>query len=440
MEKFWNLLFVICDLIKAECMIEQSTTLKNLEEFVRSAEFMNTENRFKNIKKVLMVAPEPIFEPRGTPFSVVGRLKALSDRGIAVDLLTYPMGEEVRLPNLRLLRIPAVPGIRKIKIGPSVQKIPLDLLLMIATVRQLICESYDLLHTHEEAGFWGTFFSRCFGIPHIYDMHSSLPQQLSNFQFTQSVLLKKLFVSLESWILRHASAVITICPDLERHVARLFPGRGSVMIENVVDYTTVFGTEDHSTEIRKRFQLKEKRVILYTGTLEPYQGLDLLIQSSAAVLRKVNSALFVVVGGHPDQVQAYQMKAHDLGVEESFVFTGQVRPEEIDSYIRCADCLVTPRIQGTNTPLKIYAYLRSGIPIIATRILTHTQVLNEKVAELTSPDPENFSQGILNVLTNRKHRKSLIQHATELAAQKYNYETYQRKLEKVMTLALERGV
>jgi glycosyltransferase involved in cell wall biosynthesis len=401
---------------------------------------MKIKRNFKDIKKVLMVAPEPIFEPRGTPFSVVGRLKALSDMGIAVDLLTYPVGKDVRLPNLRLLRIPAVPGIRKIKIGPSFQKIPLDLLLMIATVRQLICESYDLLHTHEEAGFWGTFFSRCFGIPHIYDMHSSLPQQLSNFQFTQSVLLKKLFVSLESWILRHASAVITICPDLERHVARLFPGRGSVMIENVVDYGTVFGAKDLSAEIRERYRLSGKQVILYTGTLEPYQGLDLLIQSAAAVVSKVNSVRFMVVGGHPDQVQAYQMKAHRLGVDHSFIFTGQVSPEEIDSYIRCADCLVTPRIQGTNTPLKIYAYLRAGVPIIATRILTHTQVLNEQVAELTSPDPENFSQGILNVLTNKKHRMSLVQHAAALAAQKYNYETYQKKLKKVMTLALERGV
>ena len=386
-----------------------------------------------------MVAPEPIFEPRGTPFSVVGRLKALSDMGISVDLVTYPMGEDVRLPGLRLLRIPAVPGIRRIRIGPSVQKIPLDMLLMIATFRQLIRESYDLLHTHEEAGFWGTLFSRCFKIPHIYDMHSSLPQQLNNFQFSRSAIIKRLFEGLEFWILRYASAVITICPDLEEHVARLFPDRGSVMIENVVDYGTVFGAEDCSAELRRRYRLKGKRVILYTGTLEPYQGLDLLIQSAGTVLQNVNSALFMVVGGHPDQVQAYRMKTVQSGVEASFVFTGQVRPEEIDSYIRCADCLVTPRIQGTNTPLKIYAYLRSGVPIVATRILTHTQVLNERTAELTPPDAESFSHGILKVLTDKKHRQSLVRHARELSDTNYNYEIYRNKLGKVMTVALERG-
>ena len=44
--------------------------------------------------------------------------------------------------------------------------------------------------------------------------------------------------------------------------------------------------------------------------------------------------------------------------------------------------LVSPRIRGTNTPLKIYSYLRSGKPIVATDLLTHTQVLSPEVARL----------------------------------------------------------
>ena len=185
--------------------------------------------------KVLMIAPEPIFEPRGTPLSVVGRLRALSDMGHRVDLVTYPMGEGVVLPGVKILRIPRIPGIRKVKVGPSMGKIPLDVCLVIKSVVQLLGESYDLVHTHEEAGFWGVVLSRIFRVPHIYDMHSSLPQQLKNFQFSDSRILLEIFRKLERWVLRYSSGVITICPDLYDLVERLFPGKGPVLIENVVD-------------------------------------------------------------------------------------------------------------------------------------------------------------------------------------------------------------
>ena len=63
-----------------------------------------------------------------------------------------------------------------------------------------------------------------------------------------------------------------------------------------------------------------------------------------------------------------------------------------------ADVLVSPRSRGTNTPLKIYQYLRSGRPIVATRLLTHTQVLSDDSAFLTPRPPEGFAAGILAAL------------------------------------------
>ena len=168
--------------------------------------------------KILMIAPEPVFEPRGTPLSVVGRLKALSDMGHHVDLVTYPIGQNVSFPGVRFFRAPAVPGINRIKIGPSIAKIPLDLSLLMASIRQLFRERYDLIHTHEEAGFWGAILARFWNLPHVYDMHSSLPQQMTNFKFTQSGAIIRFFESLERWVIRHADAVITISPDLDNHV------------------------------------------------------------------------------------------------------------------------------------------------------------------------------------------------------------------------------
>ena len=69
------------------------------------------------------------------------------------------------------------------------------------------------------------------------------------------------------------------------------------------------------------------------------------------------------------------------------IFTGERPASEIPDLLAAADVLVSPRSRGTNTPLKIYQYLRSGRVIVATRLLTHTQVLDDGVAILTDATP-----------------------------------------------------
>jgi glycosyltransferase involved in cell wall biosynthesis len=386
-----------------------------------------------------MIAPEPVFEPRGTPLSIVGRLKAFSDMGHSVDLLTYPIGQDVRLPNVRIHRIPKVPGIRRIRIGPSVQKLPLDFLLMVKSAVWASTRRFDLIHTHEEAGLWGAALGRCLGIPHLYDMHSSLPQQLGNFQFTRSSALVRLFESVEEWILRHSSAVITICPDLQAHVEKRMPLKRRELIENVVDYGMIFGERDRSRDIRKSLGLSGKKVVLYTGTFEPYQGLGLLIDCGRAVIDAVPSSRFLLVGGHPDQIEVYRKEVREKGLEPFFLFTGQVPPQDVNSYIRCADALVSPRTRGTNTPLKLYAYLRSGVPIVATRLWTHTQVLDDGVSILTEPDAESFGRGIVRALTDRRRSRSIHKGALRMAAERYGYRTYQDRLAAVLSAAVGKG-
>jgi glycosyltransferase involved in cell wall biosynthesis len=386
---------------------------------------------------ILMIAPEPIFEPRGTPMSVVGRLKALSEMGHQVDLVTYPIGQDVNLPGLRIIRTMGVPCVKKVKIGPSLSKLPLDFYLIVQTFLCLLRKPYDLIHTHEEAGFWGTVLARVFRIPHLYDMHSSLPQQLTNFQFSRSKLLIGIFKKLEKWILKYSDSVITICPDLFHHVAETFPEKGSTLVENVVDYGMIFGELDQSESIRKTCPLAKKHVVLYTGTFEHYQGLDLLIHSAEFALKENPRLLFLMVGGHPPQVSFYLKMVQDKGLDHAFHFTGQVQPQEVNSYIRCAHTLVSPRTKGTNTPLKIYAYLRSGLPIVATRLLTHTQVLNDEVAILTDPEPESFAQGIIMAGSHQKLVKKMVQKSRQLAEDMYSYSVYQKKFTSALNRALK---
>ena len=82
------------------------------------------------------------------------------------------------------------------------------------------------------------------------------------------------------------------------------------------------------------------------------------------------------------------------------MFAGERPAGDIPAYLLAADVLVSPRSRGTNTPLKIYQYLRSGRPIVATRLLTHTQVLSDETAILTGASAGEFAAGILSAIKN----------------------------------------
>ncbi|MFQ5822468.1 MAG: glycosyltransferase family 4 protein [bacterium] len=381
--------------------------------------------------KTLMIAPQPFFQPRGTPFSVLHRLKALTQLGYKIDLLTYHLGADVEIDGVSIYRIPRIPFIKKIAIGPSKNKVILDVYLILKAITMLRNGNYDLIHSHEEAGIFATYLAKIFGTLHLYDMHSSLPQQLSNFKFTRSKLLISWFEKLENYTIKNAAAVITICPEMFNYVKRMFPNQYNTLIENVADNSLVFQTQPNSIHIKEKEKTNGELIVLYTGTFEPYQGIDLLIESSTRVIQQVDNVKYVLVGGIPTQVETYKNKVKALNLDKYFVFTGSISPEEVPQYIEDSDILVSPRTDGNNTPLKIYSYLRSGKPIVATKHITHTQVLNSEVSILTDCTPEAFGEGVISVLKNADLRKKLGNKAKKLAEEKYSYQSFLNKTKEV---------
>lgn len=125
--------------------------------------------------------------------------------------------------------------------------------------------------------------------------------------------------------------------------------------------------------------------------------------------------------------------AREQGVAEYFTFPGTVPPEEVQSLFSVASVLISPRIAGTNTPLKIYSYLRSGLPILATKILSHTQVLTDDVALLVEPRPESLSRGALRLLEDSELCRRLAENALRLAQKVYSAEAYYEKVAEVFS-------
>jgi glycosyltransferase involved in cell wall biosynthesis len=382
--------------------------------------------------RILMIAPEPFFEPRGTPFSEYHRIRALLDLGHTVDLVTYPFGQSVQLPGLRVFRCVRPPFVHRVKVGPSVAKVPLDLALTITALRRVASDGYDVIHSHEEGAIIGVLLSSLLGVPHVYDMHSSLPQQLSNFAYSRSRVLRWLFHRLERVAIRHSKVTIVICPELRRLVEQLEPGADPVLIENAPGAAET-DADRAGDAVRASLGVSSSTpLVVYTGTFEAYQGLDLLFAAAALVAESRPDVRFLLVGGHPEQIAEARAQAEAAGAGAVTMFAGERPSSEIPAILEAADVLVSPRSRGINTPLKIYQYLRAGRAIVATRLLTHTQVLDDSVAVLTGASPREFADGIISTLADPGMAMALGACAAELAATKYSYDAYLERTREVV--------
>ncbi len=389
--------------------------------------------------RILAISPQPFFTPRGTPFSVYYRTLVLAEQGAQIDLLTYGQGADADIPATRIVRIPRIPGIGHIPVGPSKKKLFLDILMILWTIGLLVRHRYAVVHAHEESVFWCRFLQPVFRFRLVYDMHSSLPQQLSNFRFTKSRWLIGTFRALEDTCLRKADAVITICPDLRDYALSVgVPPERHFLIENSIfdDVRLKQGVNAQAAagnpEAEKTIAAidRSRPLVLYAGTFESYQGVDIVIRAFIEVRRRVPAAQLLLVGGTPEQVAEMKQLAQQIGAD--CLFTGRVSKTTAMELNAAATVLLSPRRDGTNTPLKIYEQLASGKPLVATRIWSHTQVLTDQVCILVEPEPASIAAGIIRALESPEEAAALAARARALYDREYARPVYERKIKQLL--------
>ena len=372
--------------------------------------------------KILMVAPQPFFSARGTPFSVLHRIRALTNKGHSVDLVTYPIGDDIEMQGLEIMRSRRVPFVTNIKVGPSISKIFLDLSLFFETRKALKKNTYDVIHSHEEAAFFCARLAKKYSLVHIYDMHSSLPQQLANFKNFNFRLFKSYFEYLENYVLETCDGVITICDDLAEIATQKFRNQPHMMIENFGDDRKVF--KPVVEDVEADLELKNKFILLYSGTFEIYQGLDILLEAMVEIKSNIPEVVLILVGGTIDQIHQYKKMASELHVDQFVRFLGSIHPSRIPNILDIADVIVSPRSRGTNTPLKIYGYLRTGTPIVATDLYTHRQILNENIAVLVPPTASGIASGIDRLKSDKKYALRISKQASQFAIENFPDKKY----------------
>ena len=395
-----------------------------------------------------MVSPQPFFSWRGTPFSVYYRTMVSCELGHEADVLAYGQGMDVDIPGARLIRIPAFRWLGAVKTGPSAFKLFLDVFMVLWTIGLLLRRRYDVVHAHEEAVFWCRWLKPLFRFRLIYDMHSSLPQQLHNFEFTKLRLVHWVFEKLETSAVRAADAVIAICPALVDYARTLTDRHEKILlIENSVFEPVRVRGEDGGTKaatvadpgVMRALEdwlaaRPANQVIAYAGTLEAYQGIDKLIEAFALVPREAPQAGLLVIGGQPAQVEACRRLADKLGIAGQVFFSGQLPQVEAQRLVGRAGACVSPRFSGDNTPLKIYQLMASGVPMIATRIESHTQVLNDEISILTGVSTQELAAGMLAVLRDPAAARAKAERAQAWYEQHYSRPVYTGKMRALFAL------
>ena len=386
--------------------------------------------------RILVLAPHPFFQARGTPLAVRTVLEFLSGRGHQIDVLTFHEGENVDIANCRIHRIVRPFWIRNIRPGFSMKKVICDVFMFGKCLRMMRNGRYDLIHAVEESAFIAAAMRRISGVPYVYDMDSSLAEQLVDaypgLQFAFSTLRR-----FEALAVRHSLGVLTVCAALEDVAQGHAPGKPIGLVE---DTTLLDSAESHSGNGQSADPLlalgigSRDLVAMYVGNLEHYQGIGLLLDGFRYTLTRLPAAHLVIVGGMEGDIQHYRRRAHQLGINTQVHFLGPRPISALDGLLRRADVLVSPRLKGLNTPMKIYSYLDSGTAVLATRLRTHTQVLDDRTAYLVAPDPQSMGDGLAHLLSDPGLRSRLATEAKAYVQQEFTPEAAHRKLSSFYTM------
>jgi glycosyltransferase involved in cell wall biosynthesis len=368
---------------------------------------------------ILIIAPEPFFAVRGTPLAVRELATAFLEFGHRVDILTYHLGEEVIAPGLRVYRNRCFSGrIKAVRPGFSLNKIVLDMALFPRALLLILKNRYDVVHCIEESAYFICWFRWLRRFLFFFDMDSDIPQQLIDAGKLKSRWAVMFARVLERIALAAADGVVTICPLFTKRVTALFPDKRVFQIEDL-----------SATGECQSVDRPENRTILYTGNFQDYQGVDILIEGFMKIQDRWPDMQLLLVGGEVGEIRALRERYPG----DRITFAGKIPISELPRFIAMAKILVSPRRCGENTPFKLYTYLASGKPLLATDVLSHSQIVaNGKEAILVEPTAEGIAAGLAKLLSDEAYARRIGTNARKLFEARYSRKGYMEKVGRLL--------
>lgn len=384
--------------------------------------------------KILVVAPHAFYIDRGTPIDLDLLLRAMSLRGDDIDVAVYPEGEDRSYPNVTVHRVGGRKRNRHIRPGFSLRKLVYDLRFFFLAWKLIRTRRYDVVHAGEEAVFMAMFFRWLHGVPYVYDMDSSIAQQMVE-QMPLLRPLTGLFNWFEARALRGAAAAAPVCNAL----ADLARSRGATQVVTLHDISQLERDDFRGDgALRERLGI-DGLILMYVGNLQAYQGIDLLLEAFPRALAAGADLDLVIAGGSDEDIAKYEAKARALGCDDRTHFIGHWPANRLGELLGEADILTAPRTRGINTPMKIFPYMHSGRPVLVTDLPTHTQILDDSVAMLAPPEPDGFADAIVRLTEDADLRQRLGEAGRAFVERNHTFDAHVERVHELYDL-LERSL
>lgn len=353
--------------------------------------------------RILFLAPQPFFQLRGMCLAQRDCLTALGRLGAHTDVLCPPGGHDVRLEGARVVRLPVLPFFSDVPIGPSWAKLAYGLLMLPRAAWMLASGRYAFIHACEESMFSAALLKLLFRFRLVYDMDDVLTRRLAASGVVRWGPALAFLRVIERWMIRSADLVLTNSLETTDYARSVAGGERVFFYDHFPPPARPLGggSTRSARRLRRVLGLESRPMVLYAGNLEAYQGLDLLIDAMPALLVRRPRPCLVVVGGRPRQAERLFQRARALGAERDVRFLGERSLRSAFGLMAAADVLVSPMTEIKAVPMKLYAYLASGRPIVATSLPNHEQLLSSETAILVEPRPESLADGLRRAIEDR---------------------------------------
>ncbi|HAL61346.1 MAG TPA: glycosyltransferase family 1 protein [Chloroflexi bacterium] len=374
--------------------------------------------------RVLMIAPTPFFADRGCHVRIFEETKALQGLGNKVAICTYPLGRD--LPGLEVHRTIPIPWYKKLEAGPSLHKLYIDLLLLLKTLAVARRFEPQIIHAHLHEGVVvGYVVSRLLGLPLVGDLQGSLTGELREHGFFKGWLPLFSFLRRgEMLIDRLADVIVASATKVAEELRSEFGAQKVVVALDGVDVAQ-FRPRVAPEEMRIYIP-SGRKVVVYLGLLNRYQGIDCLLKAIPLVLGGFERAQFLIMG-YPN-VEHYRHMAQELGVADHVTFTGRIDYQEAPRYLALGDVAVSPKLARTESNGKLYNYMACGLPTVAFDNPVNREILGQRGVYARLGDPTSLAKALLKTLNDEAWAKELGARLRERAVEQFSWDNTARKL------------
>jgi len=382
---------------------------------------------------ILMIAPTPFFADRGCHVRILEEIRALQKLGNKVNLFTYGLGRDISGINIK--RSINFPWYKKLSAGPSWHMFYIDPILGIKCIFGILKEKPDIIHAHLHEGTIIAYFSKIFRpkTPIIFDYQGSLTRELIDHKFIKkSSIFERFMHFIEDKINKMPNVIVTSSSNSTNQIINNF----NIGNERVFTITDGVNSDEISPgedrlNIREKYRIsKAKKIIIYVGVLNKYQGIDLLLETISILKeRKETQKIHFLIVGFPEK--SYIKMSKKLQILNMITLTGKVAYDKISDYLRAADIAITPKISTTEANLKVFSYMAAGIPTICFDNSVNREILSEIGVYAKLGEKESLAEVIVNLVNKPEKIEELGKKSREIAIREYSWKSVAKKLVEV---------